>query len=65
MLFVLAAESVRSANFAPGAGIGTVEIPIFFKVAVRRISIVLCEIVLIDGLREALDLRFRKRPGEY
>lgn len=38
----------------------TIEIPVLFKVAIRRVPVVLCELAIIYALGEILGLRFRK-----
>ena len=43
----------------------TLEIPVLFKVAVRKVTIVLRKFAIVDSLREVLDTRFREWAGEY
>jgi len=64
--FVLAIGSFSSARLrltVPGSR--ALKVPILFKVAIRRVAVVLCELAIVKSLREILDFRFRKCTGEY
>ena len=44
---------------------GSGAIPIIFEITIRRVAVVLRELVIVNGLREVLGLRFRKCTRKY
>lgn len=44
---------------------GSGAVPVIFEITIRRVAVVLRELVIVNGLREVLGLRFRKCTREY
>jgi hypothetical protein len=57
--FVLAMENFPLARLQPVVwGSRALKIPILLKVTIRSVAVVLCELAIVNCLREILNLRF-------
>ena len=66
IFFVLAIQSFLLVRLRLAfRGSRTLKIPILFKVTIRRVPVVFCELAIVDGLGEIFEFRFRKLARKY